>query len=86
MHSAPLLWALLASFAVKTWAQEDDYEYEEDQECSCSGLDYTNGGSYLIDGNSDSQFTFTSVFEGTSSNTNSTGVISLTESLDRVML
>ncbi|KAK3361620.1 hypothetical protein B0T24DRAFT_496519, partial [Lasiosphaeria ovina] len=29
-------------------------------QCSCSGLDYTNGGSYLIDGTSDRDFTFTS--------------------------
>ena len=33
-------------------------------DCSCSGLDYTNGGSYLIDGTSDSKFAFTSEFAG----------------------
>ncbi|KAK3693253.1 hypothetical protein B0T22DRAFT_532556 [Podospora appendiculata] len=34
------------------------------QSCTCSGLDYTNGGSYLIDGTLNSNFTFTSVFNG----------------------
>ncbi len=34
------------------------------QECNCTGLDYTDGGSYLIDGNSQNQFTFNSVFYG----------------------
>ncbi len=33
-------------------------------DCTCSGLDYTNGGSYLIDGSSDKQFIFTSQFQG----------------------
>lgn len=33
-------------------------------DCTCSGLDYTNGGSYLIDGTSDSNFVFTSEFAG----------------------
>ncbi|KAK0619364.1 hypothetical protein B0T14DRAFT_392377, partial [Immersiella caudata] len=31
--------------------------------CTCTGLDYTNGGSYLVDGTSDAPFTFTSVFQ-----------------------
>ncbi|KAK3370035.1 hypothetical protein B0H63DRAFT_551973 [Podospora didyma] len=31
--------------------------------CSCTGLDYTDGGSYLVDGASNDDFTFTSVFE-----------------------
>jgi hypothetical protein len=31
--------------------------------CTCTGLDYTNGGSYLIDGSSNGQFTFNSEFE-----------------------
>jgi len=35
-------------------------------ECSCTGLDYTDGGSYLVDGNSDQQFSFNSVFYGSS--------------------
>lgn len=34
------------------------------QNCTCTGLDYTDGGSYLIDGSSDLPFTFHSVFEG----------------------
>ena len=33
-------------------------------DCICSGLDYTNGGSYLIDGSSDKNFVFTSEFAG----------------------
>ena len=32
--------------------------------CSCSGLDYTNGGSYLIDASSTNDFVFTSEFSG----------------------
>jgi len=34
------------------------------QECNCTGLDYTDGGSYLIDGNSDTKFSFNSAFYG----------------------
>lgn len=34
------------------------------QSCSSSGLDYTDGGSYLIDGSSNLPFTFNSMFEG----------------------
>ncbi len=33
-------------------------------DCVCSGLDYTNGGSYLVDGSSDKPFVFTSQFQG----------------------
>ena len=33
-------------------------------DCVCSGLDYTNGGSYLIDGSSPRDFIFTSQFSG----------------------
>jgi len=33
-------------------------------DCICSGLDYTNGGSYLIDGSSSNNFVFTSEFAG----------------------
>ena len=33
-------------------------------DCTCTGLDYTNGGSYLVDGSSNDNFTFTSVFQG----------------------
>lgn len=47
--------AVVASLVSTTWAN-----------CDCVGLDYTEGGSYLIDGYSDGLFSFTSVFEGTS--------------------
>ena len=33
-------------------------------DCICSGLDYTNGGSYLIDASSTNDFVFTSEFSG----------------------
>ncbi|KAL1845243.1 hypothetical protein VTK73DRAFT_821 [Phialemonium thermophilum] len=33
-------------------------------DCTVTGLDYTNGGSYLIDASSDQPFTFTSLFQG----------------------
>ncbi len=36
----------------------------QNDQCSCSGLDYVNGGSYLIDGGLQSQFTFNSIFTG----------------------
>ncbi|KAK5656877.1 hypothetical protein OQA88_4427 [Cercophora sp. LCS_1] len=32
-------------------------------DCTCTGLDYTNGGSYLVDGTNTADFTFTSVFQ-----------------------
>lgn len=34
------------------------------QSCSSYGVDYSNGGSYYIDGSSDQYFTFISVFQG----------------------
>lgn len=34
-----------------------------DDICTCKGLDFTNGGSYLIDGTSTKQFAFTSEFD-----------------------
>ncbi len=49
----PLLWACLTVLAGRVLA-----------DCTCSGLDYTNGGSYLIDGTSDREFVFTSQFQG----------------------
>ena len=56
--SARLVWAVLVGvLAAGARAQETG-------ECSCSGLDYTNGGSYLIDGTSEDSFTFTSLFQG----------------------
>lgn len=33
-------------------------------DCSVTGLDYTNGGSYLIDASSDQDFAFSSLFQG----------------------
>ena len=41
-----------------------DDGYDDDYDCACIGLDYTNGGSYLLDGNSDDLFVFNSAFEG----------------------
>jgi len=38
-------------------------------DCTCSGLDYTNGGSYLIDGSSDKTFVFTSQFQSCNDDT-----------------
>ena len=46
-------WLLLLGLLPLVWA-----------ECTCSGLDYTNGGSYLIDGSSESKFVFASRFDG----------------------
>ncbi|KAK3940466.1 hypothetical protein QBC46DRAFT_260976 [Diplogelasinospora grovesii] len=57
--TASAVWALLALLAVNVHARD-----RSTQQCTCSGLDYTNGGSYLIDGNSDNNFTFTSMFTG----------------------
>ncbi|KAM7200016.1 hypothetical protein V8F33_004190 [Rhypophila sp. PSN 637] len=48
-------WTALATLLLGVYAQDQP-------QCSCFGLDYTNGGSYLVDGNSDSNFAFTSVF------------------------
>ena len=55
MFRATALLAVLASLVSTTWA-----------DCDCVGLDYTQGGSYLIDGYSDGLFSFTSVFQGMS--------------------
>jgi len=52
-RSRHVLWACLALLANRALA-----------DCTCSGLDYTNGGSYLIDGSSDREFVFTSQFSG----------------------
>ncbi|KAK1759900.1 hypothetical protein QBC47DRAFT_294018, partial [Echria macrotheca] len=69
MYRARPFWALLALLAASTWAQDDAQgdatgDAAQTDECSCTGLDYTNGGSYLIDGNSEASFTFTSEFDG----------------------
>lgn len=47
--------ALLAASVLPAYSQDG---------CSSTGLDYTNGGSYLIDATSDDKFVFTSSFEG----------------------
>lgn len=51
----PVLWAFFALLSGRMLVLAD---------CTCSGLDYTNGGSYLIDGTSDREFIFTSQFQG----------------------
>jgi len=33
-------------------------------ECTCAGTDYTHGGTYFIDENSEAYFEFSSIFEG----------------------
>jgi hypothetical protein len=48
-----LLSALLAAFALRAYAQ-----------CNSTGLDYTDGGSYLIDGTDKDDFVFNSIFSG----------------------
>ena len=53
------VWAVVALLLVGARAQDDNAG------CSCSGLDYADGGSYLVDGNSENDFTFYSVFQGT---------------------
>lgn len=58
--SLGFVWALLSTLLIGVYAQDEPH-------CSCFGLDYTNGGSYLVDGNSDNNFAFTSVFTGMSS-------------------
>jgi hypothetical protein len=67
MRFASLFWGSLATLLVGIYAQavDDDVDGGADQ-CTCSGLDYADGGSYLVDGNSDDDFTFTSAFEGIS--------------------
>ncbi|KAK3905160.1 hypothetical protein C8A05DRAFT_31034 [Staphylotrichum tortipilum] len=52
-----LVWAVVGILFVGAWAQDN-------AECTCSGLDYADGGSYLVDGNSENDFTFYSVFQG----------------------
>lgn len=55
--SLGLFWAVMSALLLGVQAQDGSH-------CSCYGLDYTNGGSYLVDGNSDNNFAFTSVFTG----------------------
>jgi hypothetical protein len=49
------LWLGIALFAARVAA-----------ECTCKGLDYTNGGAYFIDRSSTANFQFISYFEGMS--------------------
>lgn len=58
MWSVSPSWAVVGMLLAGAWAQE------ENAECTCSGLDYADGGSYLVDGNSENEFTFYSVFQG----------------------
>lgn len=50
------LWAFLAFVALGVLAADT-------ASCTCTGLDYTDGGSYLVDGSDNGDFTFTSVFQ-----------------------
>jgi hypothetical protein len=61
----PTLAAVALLLAAPSGAQ-DVPPSEGDVGCSCTGVDYTNGGSYLIDGSANLNFTFTSVFSGKS--------------------
>jgi hypothetical protein len=51
--------------------------------CVCSGLDYTNGGSYLIDGASENDFVFTSEFTGMAE-LRETLILGLISNIDRL--
>ncbi|KAK0727500.1 hypothetical protein B0T26DRAFT_639277, partial [Lasiosphaeria miniovina] len=55
------LWTWLALLALQLGAATAD-----NSACTCTGLDYTDGGSYLVDGSADGDFTFTSVFSSCS--------------------
>ncbi|KAK3381116.1 hypothetical protein B0H63DRAFT_545490 [Podospora didyma] len=66
-YVATAFWALIVGIqilACGVHGQESSGDDPQVEPCSCSGLDYTNGGSYLIDGTSEHNFTFTSVFNG----------------------
>lgn len=52
------LWAWLALLVFRAAADLST--------CRCTGVDYSNGGSYLVDGSSNDDFTFVSVFESKS--------------------
>jgi hypothetical protein len=65
MRSTNIFLALFTSIIVPFRAQGADDGGNEAEECTCSGLDYADGGSYLINADSEDEFTFTSVFEGT---------------------
>jgi len=64
MLSVNFVWVATAVLLAGVCAQDTGSEGSGVEQCTCSGLDYTDGGSYLVDGNSENEFTFTSVFEG----------------------
>ncbi len=66
MRFASIFWGSLATLLVDVYANIVDGDGDDAEQCSCSGLDYADGGSYLVDGNSNDDFTFTSAFEGIS--------------------
>ena len=63
MPSANFVWAVVGALLVSVRAQGTK-DWGSDDLCSCAGLDYTDGGAYLVDGNSENDFTFTSTFSG----------------------
>jgi hypothetical protein len=66
MRSSNLVLVMLTAILVPLRAQDAGDGGIKAEECTCSGLDYVDGGSYLMNANSDDEFTFTSVFEGLS--------------------
>ena len=50
------IWATLAALAMALTVRAD---------CGSYGVDYSNGGSYYIDGSSNQYFSFITVFQGT---------------------
>ena len=63
MPSANFVWAVVGALLVSVCAQGTK-DWGSNDECSCAGLDYTDGGAYLVDGNSGDDFAFTSTFAG----------------------
>jgi hypothetical protein len=65
MRSRNIVLALFTTSIAPLRAQGAEDGGNKAEECTCSGLDYVDGGSYLINADSEDEFTFTSVFEGT---------------------
>jgi hypothetical protein len=64
---APCSLLLLLAWSTFAWVTEaQDNAGATSSSFTCSGLDYTTGGSYLIDGTLNSNFTFLSVFSSCS--------------------
>ena len=63
MPSPNSVWAVVGALLVSVCAQGTK-DWGSDDLCSCAGLDYTDGGAYLVDGNSGDDFAFTSTFAG----------------------